>query len=110
VDKVKRSQSGMIVEPITLPPDASLRQAEQIMSTYHISGVPITRPDGTLLGILTNRDVRFVEQADYERPVSEFMTPQPLVTAPVGISLEDAKRCCSGIRSRSCRWWMAKAA
>jgi IMP dehydrogenase len=92
VDKVKRSQSGMIVEPITLPPDATLRQAETIMSTYHISGVPITGAQGQLLGILTNRDIRFVEAADYALPVSQFMTSQPLVTAPVGISLEDAKR------------------
>jgi IMP dehydrogenase len=91
VDKVKRSQSGMIVEPITLPPTATLRQAEQIMSTYHISGVPIVDPYGKLLGILTNRDVRFIEQADYNLPVQQFMTPQPLVTARVGISLEDAK-------------------
>jgi IMP dehydrogenase len=91
-DKVKRSQSGMIVEPITLPPDAKLRQAEEIMSTYHISGVPITADDGVLVGILTNRDIRFVEPADYELPVSQFMTPQPLVTAPVGIDLADAKR------------------
>lgn len=92
VDKVKRSQSGMIVEPITLPPTATLREAEQIMSTYHISGVPITQSDGRLVGILTNRDVRFVDEADYEQPVSQFMTPQPLVTAPAGINLEDAKR------------------
>ena len=92
VDKVKRSQSGMIVEPITLPPTALLRQAEEIMSTYHISGVPITEDGGKLVGILTNRDIRFVEPGDYDRPVSEFMTPQPLVTAPVGISLEAAKR------------------
>ncbi|MBN2145857.1 MAG: IMP dehydrogenase [Anaerolineales bacterium] len=92
VDKVKRSQSGMIVEPITLPPTATLRQAEEIMSTYHISGVPITDAGGKLLGILTNRDVRFVEATDYDLPVSQFMTPQPLVTAPVGITLDDAKR------------------
>jgi len=92
VDKVKRSQSGMIVEPITLPPEAPLRQAESIMSTYHISGVPITYPDGRLVGILTNRDIRFVEPADYEQPVSQFMTSEGLVTAPVGITLDDAKR------------------
>jgi len=92
VDKVKRSQSGMIVEPITLPPTATLRQAEDIMGTFHISGVPITGDGGKLVGILTNRDVRFVEPEDYDLPVSQFMTPQPLVTAPVGISLEDAKR------------------
>jgi IMP dehydrogenase len=92
VEKVKRSQSGMIVEPITLPPDATLRQAEEIMSTYHISGVPVTADGGVLVGILTNRDIRFVEPSDYELPVSQFMTPQPLVTAPVGIGLADAKR------------------
>jgi IMP dehydrogenase len=92
VDKVKRSQSGMIVEPITLTPDATLRQAEEIMSTYHISGVPIIDQEGRLQGILTNRDVRFVEAQDYDLPVSQFMTHENLVTAPVGISLEDAKR------------------
>ncbi len=92
VEKVKRSQSGMIVEPITLPPIALLSEAETIMSTYHISGVPITDDGGRLVGILTNRDIRFVETADYDQPVSKFMTPQPLVTAQVGITLEDAKK------------------
>jgi IMP dehydrogenase len=92
VDKVKRSQSGMIVEPIMLAPTATLRDAEQIMSNYHISGVPIAEPDGKLVGILTNRDIRFVEQADYDLLVCQFMTPQPLVTARVGISLEEAQR------------------
>jgi len=91
VDKVKRSQSGMIVEPITLPLSATLQDAENIMSTYHISGVPITDENNKLLGILTNRDVRFVEEADYRKPVSQFMTPQPLVTASVGIDIEAAK-------------------
>ena len=92
VDKVKRSQSGMIVDPITLPIDATLGDAEYIMSTYHISGVPITDEYGFLLGILTNRDVRFVEHEDYARPVSDFMTSEPLVTAQVGITLDQAKR------------------
>ena len=91
VDKVKRSQSGMITDPITLPPDAALQQAEDIMSTYKISGVPIVEKNNKLVGILTNRDIRFVEPGDYGLPVSQFMTPQPLVTAPVGISREDAK-------------------
>ncbi|MDW8227189.1 MAG: IMP dehydrogenase [Anaerolineales bacterium] len=85
VEKVKRSQSGMITDPITLPPHASLRQAERIMSTYKISGVPIVDENKKLLGILTNRDIRFMEPEDYDRPVGELMTPQPLVTAPVGI-------------------------
>ena len=91
VDKVKRSQSGMIVEPITLNPEATLAEAEKIMSTYHISGVPITDDVGKLMGILTNRDVRFVEPADYELPVNQFMTPEPLVTAPVDTKMETAK-------------------
>src|SRR5512136_2144305 len=91
VDKVKRSQSGMIADPITLPPDAILQQAEDIMSTYKISGVPIVDKDRKLVGILTNRDIRFVEPSDYRLPVSQFMTAQPLVTAPVGISREEAK-------------------
>ena len=91
VEKVKRSQSGMIVEPISLSPDALLRQAEEIMSTYHISGVPITE-NGKLVGILTNRDIRFVEAEDYNLPVSQFMTKEDkLVTARVGISAKEAK-------------------
>ena len=90
-DKVKRSQSGMITSPITLPPDATLQQAENIMSTYKISGVPIVDRENKLVGILTNRDIRFIEPVDFGQPVSHFMTPQPLVTAPVGISREDAK-------------------
>ena len=91
VDKVKRSQSGMISDPITLPPEATLQQAEDIMSTYKISGVPIIDREQKLVGILTNRDIRFVEPADYDQPLSKFMTPQPLITAPVGISRQDAK-------------------
>jgi IMP dehydrogenase len=92
VDKVKRSQSGMIVEPVTLPPDALLQDAEHIMSTYHISGVPVTDSQGKLVGIITNRDMRFIEPEDYHHPIRDFMTHQPLVTAPVGISLDEAKR------------------
>jgi IMP dehydrogenase len=92
VEKVKRSQAGMIVEPISLSPDALLRDAEAIMSTYHISGVPITDENGKLVGILTNRDIRFVEAADYSSPVHQFMTKEDdLVTARVGISVKEAK-------------------
>jgi IMP dehydrogenase len=92
VEKVKRSQSGMIVEPISLQPDALLRRAEEIMSTYHISGVPITNEHGKIVGILTNRDIRFIETEDYNLPVSEFMTKEDkLVTARVGISAKEAK-------------------
>jgi IMP dehydrogenase len=91
VEKVKRSQSGMIVEPISLPPDALLSHAEEIMSRYHISGVPITE-NGRIIGILTNRDIRFVETEDYTLPVHQFMTGEDeLVTARVGISAKEAK-------------------
>jgi len=92
VEKVKRSQSGMIVEPISLSPDDPLSRAEEIMSTYHISGVPITDENGILVGILTNRDIRFVEAADYYLPVNQFMTKkESLVTARVGVSAKEAK-------------------
>lgn len=89
VDKVKRSESGMIMNPITLGSEASLGEALALMEKYRISGVPITRPDGVLVGILTNRDVRFAERRN--APVSEFMTSKNLVTVPVGTTLEDAK-------------------
>jgi len=89
VDKVKRSESGMIVDPITLAPGASLADAEAVMSRYHISGVPITDDTGRLLGILTNRDVRFA--TDYARPVSDYMTSERLVTATLGTTLDEAK-------------------
>ena len=89
VDKVKRSEAGMIVDPITLPPTATLADAEAIMSRYHISGVPITDENGRLVGILTNRDTRFVTPG--AQPVADFMTAHNLITAPVGTSLENAK-------------------
>ncbi len=93
VDKVKRSESGMITDPITLMPDATLRDAETLMSHYHISGVPIIEgPSNRLVGILTNRDIRFAEAEDYGHPVTEFMTSRNLVTAPVGTTMEQAKR------------------
>ena len=91
VIKVKRSQSGMIVDPITLPPTATLQDAENIMSTYHISGVPITESDNRLVGILTNRDFRFVDTVDYHRPVTEFMTSENIISAPLDITQEEAK-------------------
>jgi len=92
VDKVKRSQAGMISDPVTLPFDSTLQQAEDIMARYKISGVPILDKNGQLNGILTNRDIRFVEPKDFIKLVSEFMTPlEQLITAPVGISNADAK-------------------
>ncbi|HEY4687743.1 MAG TPA: IMP dehydrogenase [Anaerolineae bacterium] len=94
VEKVKRSESGMIVDPVTLPPTATLQEAEDLMAKFHISGVPIIDAShgGKLVGILTNRDVRFVEPEDFSRPVSEFMTNGNLITAPLGTGLEQARR------------------
>ena len=89
VDKVKRSEAGMIVEPVTLRPDALVSEALELMAHYHISGVPITDEDGKLVGILTNRDLRF--QDDVGRPVSTLMTSEGLVTVPVGTNLEQAR-------------------
>src|SRR5881275_3176429 len=89
VDKVKRSESGMIVEPVTLHPGALVSDALELMSTYHISGVPITDEGGTLVGILTNRDLRFAP--DSTQPVSSLMTARDLVTAPVGTTLAEAE-------------------
>jgi IMP dehydrogenase len=89
VDKVKRSESGMIVEPVTLRPTALVADAVELMSRYHISGVPITDEDDVLVGILTNRDLRF--ENDLDQPVSALMTARNLVTAPVGTTLSEAE-------------------
>lgn len=89
VDKVKKSESGMIVDPITMDPDQRIYEALEVMKKYRISGVPITRR-GKLVGILTNRDLRFETQLD--QPISAVMTKENLVTAPVGITLEESKR------------------
>ena len=91
VQKVKRSQSGMISDPITLPPSATLADAEALMHQFKISGVPITDPQGRLVGILTNRDTRFCEPSDYRRSVVDFMTSDGLVTARVGTTLDEAR-------------------
>jgi IMP dehydrogenase len=89
VDKVKRSESGMIVEPVTLPPDALVADALGLMARYKVSGIPITDDAGKLVGILTNRDLRF--EGDTSQPVSALMTARNLVTAPVGTTLEEAQ-------------------
>jgi IMP dehydrogenase len=90
VDKVKRSEAGMIVEPVTLAPDAPVAEALQLMANYRISGVPITDAEGVLVGILTNRDLRF--ETDTAQPVSALMTGTNLVTAPVGTTLAEAEK------------------
>ncbi len=89
VDKVKRSEHGVITDPFFLSPDNLISDAEALMSRYRISGVPITR-DGKLVGILTNRDLRF--ETDYSRKIGEVMTSENLITAPVGTTLEEAKK------------------
>ncbi len=89
VRKVKRSESGMIVDPITLPITATVREADALMGEYKISGVPITDQSGKLLGIITNRDMRFVD--DLSLPVSAVMTSSDLVTVPVGTTLAEAQ-------------------
>jgi IMP dehydrogenase len=89
VDKVKRSEAGMIVDPLTLRPHDSLADAEALMSRYRISGVPITDENGRLVGILTNRDIRFV--APGQQRISEFMTSQNLITASVHTTLAEAR-------------------
>ena len=88
VEKVKKSESGMIVDPITVRPEQRISEALEIMQRFHISGLPVTR-DGTLVGILTNRDLRFEKRLD--RTVGEVMTRERLVTARPGVTLEEAK-------------------
>ncbi len=89
VDKVKRSESGMIVDPVTIHPDQLVREALEVMARYRISGLPVVDEHGQLKGILTNRDLRFC--SEFERPITDFMTREELVTAPVGTTLEEAK-------------------
>lgn len=88
VDLVKRSESGMVTDPITVSPDATLNEADALCAKFRISGVPVTDPAGKLLGIVTNRDMAF--ESDRTRQVREVMTPMPLVTGRVGISGVDA--------------------
>jgi IMP dehydrogenase len=90
VDRVKRSESGMIRDPITLTREASLRDAHRLMRQFSISGVPIVQEDGKLVGIVTNRDLQF--ETDFDRPIRDVMTSEKLVTAPVGTSLDAAER------------------
>jgi len=89
VDKVKKSESGMIVDPITMRPNQKIREALDVMSRYRISGVPITNSKGKLVGILTNRDLRF--ETDFDLPISARMTKKKLVTVEVGTTLDEAR-------------------
>ena len=89
VDRVKRSENGVITDPFFLAPHNTLKEADELMGRYRISGVPIVT-DGKLVGILTNRDLRFVE--NYDQPIQDVMTKDNLITAPVGTNLEDAQK------------------
>ena len=89
VDRVKRSESGMIVDPVTIEPERKISEALELMSRYRISGVPVTS-HGRLVGILTNRDLRF--ETRYDLPISAVMTKENLVTVPVGTTLEEAEK------------------
>src|SRR5262247_2746908 len=88
VDMVKRSEAGMITDPVTCGPDATIEDVDRLCGRYRISGVPVTNGDGVLVGIVTNRDIRF--ETDQARRVAEVMTPMPLVTAPVGVHPDEA--------------------
>jgi IMP dehydrogenase len=88
VDKVKKSESGMIIDPVTVDPDAPISEVEKLMATYKISGIPVTK-NGRLIGIITNRDMRF--ETDMTKKVKDVMTKDRLITAPVGTTLEEAK-------------------
>jgi IMP dehydrogenase len=90
IDMVKRSEAGMITNPVTCAPDATVADMDELCARYRISGVPVIGPDGVLLGIVTNRDIRF--ESDHGRRVTEVMTPMPLVTAAVGVSRDEALR------------------
>ena len=90
VDLVKRSEAGMVTDPVTCGPDATLADVERLCAHYRISGVPVTSDDGKLLGIVTNRDIRF--ESDLSQRVADVMTPMPLVTAPVGVPAAEALR------------------
>src|SRR5580693_9188587 len=89
VDRVKRSESGMIVDPVTIGPDKKISDALDLMQRYRISGVPVTTKDGRLVGILTNRDLRF--ETRFDLPIADVMTKENLITVPVGTTLEDAE-------------------
>jgi IMP dehydrogenase len=90
VDRVKRSENGMVTDPVTIGPRATLAQMDELCGTFRISGLPVVADDGTLVGIITNRDIRF--ESDFGRLVEQVMTRTPLVTAPVGVDKDDALR------------------
>ena len=101
VDKVKKSESGMILNPVTISPDHTIRDAHKIMAQYRISGIPVTK-NGKLVGIVTNRDLRFENRMDLK--ISQVMTRDKLVTAPEGTTLDKPGTFSTSIASKSCSW------
>jgi len=101
VDMVKRSEAGMVTNPVTCSPDDTLGEVDALCGRYRISGVPVTDADGQLVGIVTNRDMRFV--SDPSIRVRDIMTVAPLITARVGVSKDEALALLPSTRSRSCR-------
>ncbi len=106
VRKVKRSENGVIIDPFFLTPEHTIAEAEKLMATYRISGVPIveTLENRKLVGIITNRDMRFI--SDYSQPISTNMTSDELVTAPVGTDLATAEAILHKHRIENCHWLM----
>ncbi len=90
VEKVKKAESGMITDPITIKQYQTVKEALEMMANFKVSGVPVVDDEGKLIGILTNRDLRFLKKKDYNKPVSQFMTKENLITAKEGISLDEA--------------------
>ena len=102
VDLVKRTQTGIISNPVTIGPDATLEELDQLCGEYRVSGLPVVDTDNRLLGIITNRDLRFTPVAEWATTkVDEVMTPMPLITGPVGISREDATAAAAQAQARA---------
>ena len=101
VEMVKRSEAGMVTDPVTCSPDNTLAEVDAMCARFRISGLPVVDDFGSLVGIITNRDMRF--EVDMSKPVSEVMSKSPLITAQEGVTADAARwDCCGATRSRSC--------
>ena len=106
VRRVKRADSGMIMDPVTLNQHALVGEAFQLMKENRIGGIPVVDDEGHLVGILTNRDLRF--ETNTERPIAELMTKENLITAPIGTTLQQAEEILRNHRIENCRWWTTR--
>lgn len=105
VDIVKRSESGMITDPLTVNPEATLADLDKLCGRFHISGLPVVDSDNKLLGIITNRDMRFISSEDYDKlKVKDVMTKDGLITGPPTSHVKTRTTCLPSTRSKSCRW------